>query len=445
MENQSTLGGNRNIIIQGVTGSSIMLDVNGEQQEVLNRLDALQALLEKLQITTFQSADKTYDIADVTETNFRFLVGQAAYDKKLPNDLAENLITDDNLWVQSLKQDLLRQNVSVGSKPWAIFQHYGWLIETFLQKMGTTTGKSRTRRRLSFMAEAFQSSLRYLCYIQVAQILQYDKKPRNSLFKQFLAQGESNGQQVDYLNLLMVSTDILKRQDVFVPEINAFVSNLTDIKDDLYGTALFLQENRNKLLSGQVKEDENLDKLLDQYLTALVFWLRQIAFLAKYRLVSIKDINLNYRVGTPKNFVHLYGELHGIYDTMNADEDYNAYSIEEFYTYNHSVLLFKGRTVEGCLEKIEHAPPLSLSPLIIDQSVYADKLTQTPEIYYYTGREHRQYNFAQYKNELVYNGQNSSSSNKELTIKRQNIKLPKLDELFNQMEQIFSPFKLQTV
>ena len=45
---------------------------------------------------------------------------------------------------------------------------------------------------------------------------------------------------------------------------------------------------------------------------------------------------------------------------------------------------------------------LSLSPFVIDQSVFAGKATQTPEIYYYTGygKAKRQYNYSQYKNEL---------------------------------------------
>jgi hypothetical protein len=65
--------------------------------------------------------------------------------------------------VQSLRQELLKQGVPVGAKPWAIFQHYGWLIEAFLQKMGTQAGQERSLRRLAFMAEAYQSTLRYLC------------------------------------------------------------------------------------------------------------------------------------------------------------------------------------------------------------------------------------------------------------------------------------------
>lgn len=442
MENQSNIQGKENIVIQGVTDSTITLNINGETQEILNKLDALQSLLEKQQAQTFQSAGKIYNIGTVNHANFGYLVGQAAVDKSLPGELAENLITDDNLWVNSLRQELLRHGISVGNKPWAIFQHYGWLIEVFLQKMGTPIGQERTLQRLSFMAEAYQSSLRYLCYIQLAQIMQMEEKPNNPLITDFINLETHQFNRFDFLNLLLVTTDILNDQEMFMPDITDLVSDLTDAKEDLYRTVLFLDNKRNELLAETISE-ETLENLLDEYLTALVFWLRNISFLAKYRLVSIKDISLNYRVGTPKNFVHLFGELHGVYsEAYSTGEDYNAFAIEGEFTYNQSVLLFKGSNVEASLNNIRDASSyLSLSPLIIDQSVFAEKSTQTPEIYYYTGQGDRRFTFAQYKNELTLGTHLHLSSNKSLEVKRQNTRQPKLDELFDQLENVFKPFK----
>ncbi len=442
MENQSDIQGNQNIIIQGVTDSLITVNVNGELQELHNKMDSLLTLLEKHQNPNFQVGGKTYDKDSVTETNFGFLLGQANHKKILPIDLAENIITEEDVWVQSLQRELKELNVKVGTKPWTIFEHYGWLIETFLQKMGTAIGKKRTLRRLSFMTEAFQSSLKYLCYIQLAQVLQLEIKTRNRLVTKFIEQEESQSDRFDFLNLLLITTDILKGRDIFMPEINLFVYNLTDTKNDLYSNALFLEEQRNKLLANEIVEDVNFDRLLDEYLTALVYWLRQISFVAKYRLVSIKNINLEYRLGSAKKFVHLYGELHGMYlQAMSMGEDYNMYSIEESFTFNHSVLLFNGSDVGQCLERIKTDPPLSLSPLIIDQSVYSVKTTQTPEIYYYTGMVNRQYYYAQYKNELAFGEHQNIQSNKKIKIKNQNIKQPKWDDLFEQLEQVFKPFK----
>jgi hypothetical protein len=202
-------------------------------------------------------------------------------------------------------------------------------------------------------------------------------------------------------------------------------------------------------MANSIAEDEKLSSLLDEYLTALVYWLRKLSFLAKYRLVSIKEINLNYHMGSTKNFVHLYGELHGIYSEGGAtDEDYNSKSIEGFFTYNKSILLLKGNDVDSCMDKIrDQTTYLSLSPLVIDQSVYAGKPTQTPEIFYYTGYEKakRRYGFAQFKNELSFGSKGVIISNKALSVLAQNNNQPRLDELFEQLESVFKPFKNKSV
>jgi flagellar biosynthesis regulator FlaF len=434
--------GDHNVVIEGVSDSTITLNINGENKEVLKKLDALQDLLQQFQASSITSANNVYALNTLSDTNFDFIVHQAAYDNQLPSDLAQNLVTTESLWVQSLKQELLKQNVSVGNTPWSIFQHYGWMIEAFLQKMETPIGKQRTLRRLSFMAEAFQNSLRYLCYIQIVQLISLKLEAPKEILSDFFEQDEHSTRKFNYLNFLLVITDILQEEDLFMPEVLGFVERLADIEEDLYGTALYLDTYRYKLLNDEIAEGETLNMVLDNYLTALVFWLRQLSFIAKYRLVSIKDINLNYKFGTKKYFVHLFGELHGIYnEMMNTEADYSAYSVEGDFTYNHSVLLFKGSNIQACLENISSSPPLSLSPLLVDFSVYTDKPTQTPDIYYYLGLHKKKYLFAQYKNELAFGEQQNISSNKHIQVKRQNIKHPKMDELYDQLERVLKPVK----
>ncbi len=408
--------------------------------EALHQSGRFQYIRKQIRLGTVSHADAT-----LTQNQIRFglldLLTEIEQEgtAPLPQELAQNLMTGDSLWADSLKQ-VLQKFVAVGSKPASIFQHYGWLIEEFLRKMETPAGREPSQRRLSFMAEAFQNSLRYLCFIQVAQILKQGKAPRHPLLSEFLQLEENEYLGFDYWNLLLIATDLLRDKAPFIPEIAVLVDELSDTKSDLYGTAVFLHHHRDRLLKNAVPENEPLGSLLDEYLTALVFWLRHISFLAKYRLVSIKDIHLKYRLGTAKHFVHQYGELHGIYTT--EDYEYPEYSIENLFTYNQSVLLFKGSNVKDCLDHIgDESTYISLSPLVIDQSVFANKETQTPEIYTYTGCSLRQYHFAQYKNELAFGERTDIPSNKQIRIKAANISQPKYDELFEQMERVFKPFK----
>lgn len=312
--------------------------------------------------------------------------------------------------------------------------------------MGTVAGQQKNLRRLSFMTEAWQSSLRYLCYIQIAQILQMENKPKLGIISDFIQMEGTQYLHFDYASLLLTATDAIG-ENGFLKEIGSFIEELTDTESALYGTMLYLEDQRRKLMANEIAEDENLPKLLDEYLTALVNWLRKISFLCKYRMVSMKEINLNYCLGTSKNFVHLYGELHGLYNEGGfGDEDYNAKSIEDSFTYNKSILLFRGSDVSSGMDKIrEPHSYLSLSPLVIDQSVYSEKLAQTPEIFYYTGYEKgkRQYNYVQYKNELTFGDKGEIVSNKSLKVMAQNTDQHRFNELFEQLEDIFKPLKIK--
>lgn len=447
MSNETSIQGHQNIVIQGVTESTITLNVNGEPIEILKKLEVLISLLERQQAQSFQTADKIYNIGAIANANFDFILNQAGRSKELPEELARNLTTDETVWTQSLRRELLKKGVVVGSAPLTIFQHYGWLIEVFLQKMMTKPkegGEHTPLRRLSFMAEAFQSSLRYLCQIQIAQLFRREEASNNPVLSDFVKLLYNEQDRYDYLNLLLLTSDLLSREDMFMPEIKDFVQELSNTDSDLYGVALFLEKYRNQLLETAIL-NEQLDSLLSEYLTGLVYWLRNLAFLAKYRLVSIKDINLSYRLGTSKNFVHRYGELHGMYaDALLEVEDYPSKSIRDFYTYNQSILLLKGSNVATCLDDI-HDPStyLSLSPLVIDQSVFAEKMTQTPEIFFFIGQsaDRRQYHFAEFKNEIPLK-ERSISSNKTIQVKAQNNQMPRLDELFEQLDQLFKPFRI---
>lgn len=362
---------------------------------------------------------------------------------RLPEELLENRITNDQQWIQSLEREIRKNRVAVGKKPMAIFQHYGWLIEVFLQKMLTQKGKERRLRRLSFMAEVYQSSLRYLCFIQLAQLMDCKE---NKVCQHFFQLNKTDFQNFDFLNLLLIATKTLSQKESFVPEIHKLINDLFKVEESFIDAVFFLETYRQKLIDKQVKEeDENFETLLDDYLTALVFWLRKIAFLAKYRLVSIKDINLNYRLGTPKNFVHLYGELHGMYSELYGEQDFVSYTIEDHFTFNQSVLLFNSHNTEECLKNIHQSKTyISLSPLIIDQSVFADKLTQTPEIFYYIGKDKSKYHFAQYKNELLYGDQKEKASNKSFKVQENNNN-DKLDELFEHIKKILQPHQTSSL
>lgn len=436
MENKANIEGDNNIVIQGVQDSSITLNIRGNEEIIDKKLDQLIEIVRKLadEKALVQFGNKSVPLRELSKANFNYHLGRLNFDNQLPLDLREDLVTDKSKWLLSLKQDLVLAGINVGNRPSEIIKHYGWVIEAHLQKMQTPIGKQDSLRRLSFMVEAYHSSVRYLCFIQLAQLAALDLKIDTVPTYRFFTLSEKEQSQFDYTELLINITNSLSvsKKELFIPEITNFVHELTDTYQDLYTTSLFLEHHRSQFLAGLITDDEDLHRLLDEFLTALAFWLRKLSFIGRYRLISVKDIQVDYRLKTEKSFIHLYGELHGMYNEMDVsdvDEDYQTVSMKDKFTYNRSILLLKGH-IQGSV----FSEYLSLTPFLIDNSVFTEKPTQTPEVYYYhsISSERRQYNYALYKNEL---GENISS-NKLLRIKVQNNGQPKLNVLFKHIEDI---------
>ncbi len=91
MSNRAEVKGNQNIVIQGVTDSSITVIVNGETQEIKNELVELKGLLEKMKVQNFQFAQFKYNIGDLNESNFEFVTQKKTFNQLLTRRLIEAL------------------------------------------------------------------------------------------------------------------------------------------------------------------------------------------------------------------------------------------------------------------------------------------------------------------------------------------------------------------
>ncbi|MEO1713377.1 MAG: hypothetical protein AAFU60_08590, partial [Bacteroidota bacterium] len=299
------------IILKECNPDSITVSVGGELQEIKRDLEEVRKLLENQQVKTFQTADKIYNISHINEANFGFVVDQAGDEVVLDTSGKgiRDIITNENKWVANIAAAIAAKtsvSMPANPKPSEVFQHFGWLIEEFLRKMETKVGRRPGLRRLSFMSEAYQSSLRYLCFIQMAQLIKQKEFGTHPLILAFLQQEEEGYLDFDYLNLLIIISDQLPPEKSFVQDLYPLLKKLTQKGKTLNNSVLYLEQQRRKLLRAEIEANEQLPEILDNYLRALTFWLINISFLAKYRLVSIKDIDLKYRLGTEKNFVHYY-------------------------------------------------------------------------------------------------------------------------------------------
>jgi hypothetical protein len=123
-----------------------------------------------------------------------------------------------------------------------------------------------------------------------------------------------------------------------------------------YNALDFWIPERNEIGHYQINlTQEDIEKRCVEYEEKLTFILQKIAFLARYKLVSVKDIKVI------KSKVQL-ASFHHIVDLLNSsDSDFKARELDEpKYTESHSVLLMKS------MKSLEEN--LNLSPLIIDTS-----------------------------------------------------------------------------
>jgi hypothetical protein len=141
-----------------------------------------------------------------------------------------------------------------------------------------------------------------------------------------------------------------QKTEWFMPEM------AQNFGDKFYNALDFWIPERNEIGHYQINlTQEDIEKRCVEYEEKLTFILQKIAFLVKYKLVSVKEIRVNKsRVAAPV-FQH-------IVDLLNSsDSDFRAKEIDEpSFTESHSVLLMKS------MKSLDEY--LNLSPLIIDTS-----------------------------------------------------------------------------
>lgn len=97
MNNESNLQGNQNIVIQGVTESTLTINVNGEVQEISNQIEDLKTLVQSLQINQVQYADKIYNIDQINEANFGVVTSNRVFNSVLCKELVHLLQDTDQV------------------------------------------------------------------------------------------------------------------------------------------------------------------------------------------------------------------------------------------------------------------------------------------------------------------------------------------------------------
>jgi hypothetical protein len=234
-----------------------------------------------------------------------------------------------------------------------IIKNFPWPIGVELRRLFSAGMRELNRMRLDQIFKTIERTMQFVSFVMLSQ-LWHDTKLKKATLAENIAKELADRLMVLSMgNFTWIIRAIGKLyQD---PGLDWFMPEMTEQMDKKLFDALdFWVPERNEIGHYQINlTQEEIEKRCVEYEEKLTFILLRIAFLAKYRLVSVREI----RVQKPK---YKTARFQHVVDLLNSsDSDFAAKEIEEEgFSESHSVLLMKS------IKSIDEY--LNLSPLIID-------------------------------------------------------------------------------
>jgi len=234
-----------------------------------------------------------------------------------------------------------------------IIKNYPWPIGVELRRLFSAGMRELNRMRLDQIFKTIERTMQFLSFVMLSQLWHDLLQKRVSLPEQI------SGEMVSRLQVLTMGnfTWLIRIIGKFYQEegLEWFMPEMGDqMNKKLFGALDFWVPERNEIGHYQINlTQEEIEKRCVEYEEKLTFILLKMAFFAKYRLVSVREIQVQKPKYREARFQH-------VVDLLNSsDSDFAAKEIEEEeFTESHSVLLMKSlKSIEGYL---------NLSPLIID-------------------------------------------------------------------------------
>jgi hypothetical protein len=256
-----------------------------------------------------------------------------------------------------------------------VIKNFPWPVGVELRRLFSGSMRQPGKLRLDQIFKTIERSMQFVSFVMICQVWYDIISKKVSL---------SNPIKVEFANRFPVltmgnfcwliralaTTYTEQKLEWFLPEMN-------EQFDKKFFAALdFWVPERNEIGHYQINLDEReIEKRCIEYEEKLTKILQSIAFFAKYRLVSVRDI----KVIKPR--IHI-AKFHHIIDLLNSsDSDFKGQEIdEEKFSDSQSVLLMKS------IKSFDDY--LNLSPLVIDtnsETIDAkEKFNLRKDIFMYT-------------------------------------------------------------
>jgi hypothetical protein len=236
-----------------------------------------------------------------------------------------------------------------------VIKNFPWPVGVELRRLFSGTMRQPGRARLDQIFKTLERTIQFVSFVMVCQVW-YDviskkvtlpEQVKNEFASRFPVLSMGN---FCWLIRALATAYTEQKAQWFLQEMNE------QFDKKLFAALDFWVPERNEIGHYQINLDEvEIEKRCVEYEEKLTFILERIAFFAKYRLVSVRDI----KVIKPRNHE---AKFHHIVDLLNSsDSDFKGEEIDETkFSDSQSVLLMKS------IKSFDDY--LNLSPLIIDTS-----------------------------------------------------------------------------
>ena len=236
-----------------------------------------------------------------------------------------------------------------------IIKNFPWPIGVELRRLFSGTMRQLDRMRLDQIFKTIERSMQFLSFVMLSQMVKSKEDGKLVIPGSFSNEFKNRFLVLSLGNFSWIIRSIGNLyQD---QKIEWFMPEMSDCLDNkFYGALDFWVPERNEIGHYQINlTQEEIEKRCVEYEEKLTFILKRISFLARYKLVSVKEIKVIKSKIREAAFNH-------VFDLLNStDSDFKANELQEStFTESHSVLMMKNiRSLDEYL---------NLSPLIIDTS-----------------------------------------------------------------------------
>jgi len=234
-----------------------------------------------------------------------------------------------------------------------IIKHYPWPIGVELRRLFSGSMRQLDRARLDQIFKTIERTMQFVSFVMVSQLWEVVEDKKIELPDGFKNTFASRFEELTLGNFATIIRSVGKlfadnRVDWFLPEMKDCLDN------KFYNSLDFWVPERNEIGHYQINLTQGeIEKRCVEYEEKLTTFLQKIAFLSKYRLVSVREIQVKKTRNKDAVFHHVINLLN------SSDSDFRSQEMDEAnFSDSNSVLIMKSTKSVGEF--------LNLSPLIID-------------------------------------------------------------------------------